>query len=161
MKIFITVLFTLCFAVSVFCQKQAEVIVFSTHLRSEPTMKSEKVTTLMKDEIVVLEKSRDTNGWYYISTLNGKVKGWIRQDTISEPRKAEAIKTEPVKPKSTPEVSSKPVAEAPNSPQKQTEVSISIAPEEKTVFALVQGITGFSAKPVAEHISENGGSHQQ
>lgn len=124
MKIFITVLFTLCFAVSVFCQKQAEVIVFSTHLRSEPTMKSEKVKTLMKGEIVVLEKSRDTNGWYYISTLNGEVKGWIREDTISEPKKAEDIKPETEK--SKPIISSKPVAEiSPNPPKKQTEIEIS------------------------------------
>lgn len=131
MKIFITVLFTLCFAVSIFCQKQAEVIVFSTHLRSEPTMKSEKVTTLMKGETVVLEKSRDTNGWYYISTLNGEVKGWIREDTISEPKKAEIIKTESKKPQTT-KIPSKPVAEVPTPPKNQTEISVPIPTKEKT-----------------------------
>ncbi len=82
MKIFITLIFTLFFSFSLYAQKQAEVIVTSTHLRQSPDVNSEKVQTLQKGEKVIFEKSRDTNGWFYVSISNGSVKGWIRKDTI-------------------------------------------------------------------------------
>ena len=89
MKLFITVIFTLLFAFSVYAQKQAEVIVTSTYLRQSPEISAEKVQTVLKGEKVIFEKSRDTNGWYYVSISDGKVKGWIRKDTIGSIVKAE------------------------------------------------------------------------
>lgn len=91
MKIFITLLFTLFFAVSVFAQAQAEVMVTSTFLRKAPDSTSEKVQTVEKGEKVTLEKSKETNGWYYVSVSNGTVKGWIRKDTINRLAKAEKV----------------------------------------------------------------------
>ncbi|MGI8883690.1 MAG: VWA domain-containing protein [Pyrinomonadaceae bacterium] len=89
MKIYITAVFTLLFAFSVYAQKQAEVIVTSTYLRQSPDISSEKVQTVLKGEKITFEKSRDTNGWYYVSMSDGKVKGWIRKDTIGSIVKAE------------------------------------------------------------------------
>jgi Ca-activated chloride channel family protein len=82
MKTFIAIIFTLFFSFSLYAQKQAEVIVTSTHLRQSPDINSEKVQTLQKGEKVIFEKSRDTNGWFYVSLPNGNVKGWVRRDTI-------------------------------------------------------------------------------
>ncbi|MDQ3131631.1 MAG: VWA domain-containing protein [Acidobacteriota bacterium] len=91
MKIYITAIFTLLFAFSAYAQKQAEVIVTSTYLRQSPDISSEKVQTVLKGEKITLEKSRDTNGWYYVSISDGKVKGWIRKDTIGSIVKAEKV----------------------------------------------------------------------
>jgi Ca-activated chloride channel family protein len=94
MKLFITIVFTLLFAFSVYAQRQAEVIVTSTYLRQSPDISSEKVQTVQKGEKVTFEKNRDTNGWYYVSISNGQIKGWIRRDTIGS-----AVKTEKAQPK--------------------------------------------------------------
>ncbi len=82
MKFFTIISLTLLFAVSVFAQKQAEVIVTTTYLRKAPDSNAEKVQTVQKGEKVTFEKNQDTNGWYYVSTSNGAIKGWVRQDTI-------------------------------------------------------------------------------
>lgn len=97
MKICITIIFTIIFSFSVYAQKQAEVIVTSTHLRKSPDVNSEKVQTVQKGEKVVLEKGRDTNGWFFVSTLNGNVKGWIRKDTIRSIAAAETTNQAPKK----------------------------------------------------------------
>lgn len=89
MKIFIAAIFALFFSFSLYAQKQAEVVVTSTYLRQAPDIKSEKVQTLQKGEKVIFEKSRDTNGWYYVSLPNTGVKGWIRKDTIGSITSAE------------------------------------------------------------------------
>ncbi len=83
MKIFITAFLTLLFAFSVFAQQQTQVIVTSTFLRKEPKLNAEKVQTVQKGDKLILKKSRDTNGWYFVSTADRSVKGWIRKDTIS------------------------------------------------------------------------------
>ncbi|HEX8639321.1 MAG TPA: SH3 domain-containing protein, partial [Pyrinomonadaceae bacterium] len=107
MKILGTVIFTLLFAFSLYAQKQAEVIVTSTHLRQSPDINSEKVQTIQKGEKVVFEKSRDTNGWYYVSTSNGTVKGWIRKDTIGSITNVEKNKQTPEKPAETAKAANK------------------------------------------------------
>lgn len=82
MKFFISIVFTFLFAFSVFAQTQAEVIVTSTYIRSSPDLRGEKVQTVIKGEKVIFEKSEAKNGWYFVSVSNGKVKGWIRKDTV-------------------------------------------------------------------------------
>jgi len=83
MKYFISIVSILFFAFSVFAQNQAEVIVTSTYLRKLPATSSEEVQTVQKGEKVTFEKSQARTGWYFVSTLNGTVKGWIRKDTLS------------------------------------------------------------------------------
>lgn len=107
MKILGTLIFTLLFAFSLYAQKQAEVIVTSTHLRASPDINSEKVQTIQKGEKVVFEKSRDTNGWYYVSTSNGTVKGWIRKDTIGSITNAEKTNRTSEKANETPKTTNK------------------------------------------------------
>ncbi len=94
MRIFIAAVFTLLAAFPAYAQKQSEVVVTSTYLRQSPDISSEKVQTVLKGEKITLEKSRDTNGWYYVSISDGKVKGWIRKDTIGAIVKAEKVQNE-------------------------------------------------------------------
>ncbi len=82
MKILAALVFTVLVVGSIFAQKQAEVTVMSTHLRRLPTMDSEKVYTAQKGETVIIEKKRDSNGWYFVTVSGGNIKGWIRKDTI-------------------------------------------------------------------------------
>ena len=102
MKFLISITLTLLFALSVFAQNQAEVIVTSTYLRKSPETSAEKVQTVQKGDKVTIEKSQDKNGWYYVSILNGIVKGWIRKDTIGSIVKAQIIAQKPQKNVSTP-----------------------------------------------------------
>jgi len=95
MKIFITIVLTLLFAFSIFAQRQAEVIVTSTYLRKSPDSSAEKVQTVQKGEKIIFEKVKDTNGWYYVSILNGRIKGWIRKDTVGSVVKAETFDQRP------------------------------------------------------------------
>ncbi len=95
MKIFITIVLTLLFAFSIFAQRQAEVIVTSTYLRRSADSSAEKVQTVQKGEKITLEKTQDRNGWYYVSILNGRVKGWIRKDTVGSVVKAETFDQRP------------------------------------------------------------------
>jgi Ca-activated chloride channel family protein len=97
MKFFISIVSTLLFAFSVFAQNQAEVIVTSTYLRKLPETGSGKVQTVQKGEKVTFEKSQDKNGWSFVSILNGKVKGWIRKDTIGSIVKLRAAEQKPPK----------------------------------------------------------------
>lgn len=102
MKFLISLVLTLLFAFSVFAQNQAEVIVTSTYLRKLPETSAEKVQTVQKGDKVTFEKSQDKNGWYYVSILNGTVKGWIRKDTIGSIIKAQTTDQKPQKNVSTP-----------------------------------------------------------
>ncbi len=113
MKIYVTIVLTLIFAFSVYAQTQAEVIVTSTFLRKSPDSNAEKIQTIQKGEKITFEKTQDTNGWYYVSILNGTVKGWIRKDTVRSPVKAEKINQKPEKTVSTPTpiVSATPIAD--------------------------------------------------
>ncbi|MBC7850113.1 MAG: VWA domain-containing protein [Chitinophagaceae bacterium] len=97
MKIYITIVLALIFAFSVFAQRQGEVIVTSTFLRKSPDASSEKVRAVQKGERITFEKNQDTDGWYYVSILNGEVKGWIRKDTVRSPVKAETVNQLPQK----------------------------------------------------------------
>lgn len=122
MKFFITLFLALAPALSILAQKQAEVIVASTYLRKLPSLTSEKLQTIKKGEKVTLEKSQDTNGWYYVSVTNGTIKGWIRKDTVGSPVKVETVKqtlpkiaaTTPVGDATT--LSSKPIVSPPTIP---------------------------------------------
>lgn len=123
MKFFITLFLALAPALSILAQKQAEVIVASTYLRKLPNSTSEKLQTIQKGEKVTLEKSQDTNGWYYVSVSTGTIKGWIRKDTVGSPVKVETVKQTRQKvavttsANSSPTVvSSKPIASAPTIP---------------------------------------------
>lgn len=119
MKFFSAFILSLFFAFSALAQKQAEVIVFSTHLRNAPDAASEKVKTLMKGEKIIFEKSGETDGWFYVSVENRTIKGWIRKDTIqriADVQKAEKVeksaKSERVKQLEKPEKSEKVKVEA-------------------------------------------------
>ena len=107
MKFISATVFTFVFAVSIFAQKQAEVIVASTHLRKSPDVSAEKIATLQKGDTVVFEKSRDNANWFFVSTAGGTLKGWIRKDTISEAKKALPA-SEKSKPKSAEQQTEKP-----------------------------------------------------
>ncbi len=111
MKIFITIVLTLLFAFSIFAQRQAEVIVTSTYLRKSADSSAEKVQTVQKGEKLTFEKVKDTNGWYYVSILNGRVKGWIRKDTVGSVVKADTVNQRPQRIVSipTPVVSAPPI----------------------------------------------------
>ena len=102
MKFFISIILTVLFALSVFAQNQAEVIVTSTYLRKSPETSAEKVQTVQKGDKVTIEKSQGKNGWYFVSILNGTVKGWIRKDTIGSIIKAQTIAQNPPKTFATP-----------------------------------------------------------
>lgn len=82
MKIFISIVTTLLLAFSVFAQTQAEVIVPTTFLRKSPNSTSEKLQLVQKGERIIFQKTQDTNGWYYVSVLDGRIKGWINGNTI-------------------------------------------------------------------------------
>ena len=97
MKVFITIILTLLFAFSVFTQRQAEVIVTSTYLRKLPDSTAEKVQTVQNGEKITFEKTQDRNGWYYVSILNGTVKGWIRKDTVRSLAKTATVNQKPQK----------------------------------------------------------------
>jgi Ca-activated chloride channel family protein len=95
MKFFIAIVLTLFFAFSAFAQAQAEVIVTSTFLRKSPDVASEKVQTVQKGDFLIFEKSKDTNGWYYVSTSDRTIKGWIRKDTVRRVSNAEKVNQTP------------------------------------------------------------------
>ena len=83
MKLFTALSLALLLSISIFAQKkQAEVSVMSTHLRQEPNMTSGKVYTAQRGEKFVVEKKQEKNGWYFVSLVDGSIKGWIRKDTI-------------------------------------------------------------------------------
>lgn len=91
MKIFIALFLTLLIAPSVFAQKQAQVNVMSTYLRKSPDSSAEKVQTVRQGDKLTLIKEREMDGWLYVSTADGSVKGWVRTDTISAPVKSAAV----------------------------------------------------------------------
>jgi Ca-activated chloride channel family protein len=97
MKFFIAIVLTLFFAFSAFAQAQAEVIVTSTFLRKSPDVASEKVQTVQKGDFLIFEKSKDTNGWYYVSTSDRTIKGWIRKDTVRRVSSEEKVNQTPTK----------------------------------------------------------------
>ena len=82
MKVFYILGFVLFFAFSVFAQSRAEIVVPSTFLRKEPNPNSEKLQTLQMGDKVTFEKKPETNGWTYVSTSDGKIKGWVSINTI-------------------------------------------------------------------------------
>lgn len=122
MKIFIALISTLLFALSTFAQTQAEVIVTSTFLRKSPDSTSDKIQTVQKGEKVTLEKSQDTNGWYFVSVSNRTIKGWIRKDTVGQLTKAAKVNQSV-----TAVVAPTPVKSAPvvsRTPESQTETTV-------------------------------------
>ena len=83
MRGFIAIGFILLFVFSVFAQTQTEVIAPTTFLRKAPSSSSEKIQTFQKGDKVTFIKPQETNGWYYVSSSDGKFKGWISGNTIS------------------------------------------------------------------------------
>ncbi|MCU1290393.1 MAG: Mg-chelatase subunit ChlD [Acidobacteria bacterium] len=157
MKPLFAVIFTLFFAFSVFAQKQAEVIVTSTHLRKSPDINAEKVQTLQKGEKVLLERNRDTNGWYYVSVSSGSVKGWIRKDTIGSITNAEksnqpaetARQTPQKTPQKTPQTPKKnePIPAAPRPAASNSPVSANTPAAVAAVPQTVQAAVSPSPAP--------------
>jgi len=132
MKICITIVLTLFFALSVYAQKQAEVIVTSTFLRKLPDSGAEKVQTVQKGEKITFEKTQEKNGWYYVSISNGEVKGWIRKDTVRSVAKAETInqRSQNIVSTPTPIVSDTPIINATPAVSPTPNVVTSSAPAE-------------------------------
>jgi VWFA-related protein len=97
MKIYITTITILLFALITFAQSRMEVTVPSTFLRKAPDATAEKIQTVTKGEKITLEKNQDTDGWYFVSIGDGQVKGWIRKDTVSAAVPVEKIKSKPQK----------------------------------------------------------------
>ena len=95
MKVFIKLGFILLFTFSVFAQTQTEVIAPATYLRQAPSSSSEKIQTFQKGDKVTFLKPQETNGWYYVSTSDGKFKGWINGNTISPLPNAENFTQKP------------------------------------------------------------------
>jgi Ca-activated chloride channel family protein len=81
-KILTVTFFVLSLAFSVFAQRQAEVTVTSTFLRKKPDYNAEKLQVVQKGEQVTLEKGNPVNGFTYVSSPDGRVKGWILSTTI-------------------------------------------------------------------------------
>jgi Ca-activated chloride channel homolog len=109
MKVFSAAIFVLLFALSIFAQQQAEIVVASTHLRKAPDYKAEIIQTLAQGERVTFQREREASGWFYVSLASG-VKGWIRstsaravkaEEKIAQPVNQAASKPTP-KPKPTP-----------------------------------------------------------
>ncbi len=114
MKTVTAISFTFLFVITTFAQSQGEIIVPLTYLRKSPNPTAEKVETVQKGDKVTLEKQDKKNNWIYVSTLNGKAKGWISENTM-RPLESETVITPPptvsekiekpkevVKPKETP-----------------------------------------------------------
>jgi Ca-activated chloride channel family protein len=111
MRFLMIAVFTLSFAFSALAQKQAEVVVTFTYLRKAPEITAEKIQTVQKGEKLVFEKSRLTNGWYYVSISGGTIKGWIRGDTVRAVKNEE--KTNQTPPQAVkPPTQTKPTADA-------------------------------------------------
>lgn len=131
MKYFVPALLFLFFALSVFSQKPAEVTATTTYLRKSPDYNSEKIKTLQKGEKISIEKSREASGWYFVSTDNGQLKGWIRRDAVS----LDANETKPVqitvKPTEILQRQSR-VAATPNSAPKSSVKTDTKIPEKKS-----------------------------
>ncbi len=64
MKIFTAILFTFLFALSIFAQSQAEIIVPMTYLRKIPNPTAEKIETVQKGDKVTLEKREKKDSWF-------------------------------------------------------------------------------------------------
>lgn len=142
MKIHTTLFLILLFSFSTLAQKQAEVIVTSTFLRKLPNATSEKVLTVQKGDKITVEKSQDTNGWYYVSVANSGVKGWIRKDTIGQLVKIEKVaQTTVAAPSKNPPVKSPPTANPTAAASKTTLTPPAEKPTLPTVTA---------AKPIEE-----------
>ena len=82
MKIIFIIGFVFIFAFSVFAQTQAEVIVPTTFMRKSPNSTAEKVQTLQRGDKVTIEKAKETPDWTFVSVSEGKIKGWINNNTI-------------------------------------------------------------------------------
>ena len=96
-KIFTVTFFTLLFAFSVYAQNQAEVTVNSTYLRQSPDFSAEKLRTLMRGEKVIIDKARQAgNGWAYVSTADGNLKGWVLVSTIQATKNAAQTRPTPI-----------------------------------------------------------------
>lgn len=83
------------FALSVFAQRQAEVTVTLTYLRKTPDYNGEKLRTLQKGEKVTIEKGGGANGWTFVSTADGSLKGWVLSNTITVLKQAEKVSPVP------------------------------------------------------------------
>lgn len=127
MKIFTAILFTFLFALSIFAQSQAEIIVPMTYLRKIPNATAEKIETVQKGDKVTLEKREKKDSWFYVSVSNGK-KGWISENTF-RPLESGTTVTQPTSTEvSTPKVSEKP-KEA-EKPKERTKIAIFEKPKE-------------------------------
>ncbi len=94
-KFFIAAGFISIFSLSIFAQKQAEVVVTSTYLRKTPDYSGEKLQTLQKGDKVTFEKGREAGGWSYVSIADGTIKGWILTGTLQTLKNVEKVVPKP------------------------------------------------------------------
>ena len=136
-KFFTSAVFVLLFSLSIFAQKQAEVVVTSTYLRKAPDYSGEKLQTLQKGDKVTFEKGRQASNWSYVSIADGTLKGWILTSTLQTIKNAEKVVP---KPTPTPEkIVEKPT---PTAPQKVTKIptqnpKTNVQPSNKTPQTVV------------------------
>jgi Ca-activated chloride channel family protein len=136
-KIFTVAIFTLLSVFSVLAQRQAEVTVTTTHLRKEPNFNAEKLQTLPKGAKVNFEKGNPVNGWTYVSTADGSIKGWILSTTIRTVKNAEStsVKTPGQNPQTPVQPSNKtPTTEVqPSTPASEQTSNVSPSPTPDVV----------------------------
>jgi len=94
-KFFIAAIFISIFSLSIFAQKQAEVVVTSTYLRKTPDYSGEKLQTLQKGDKVTFEKGREASNWSYVSIGDGTIKGWVLTATLQTIKNVEKIVPKP------------------------------------------------------------------
>ena len=77
----IALLAVLC-SLSVIAQSQAEVITKTAKFHEKPSIKSKVIFTAKHGAKFKVESETHKNGWYYVSTLKGNVKGWMYGNSI-------------------------------------------------------------------------------
>ncbi len=70
------------FCMTVLAQTQAVVTSKIAQFRTRSTKSAKIILTVKKGAKFKLEDTRNMNGWYYVSVLNGNQKGWIEAASV-------------------------------------------------------------------------------
>src|SRR5215213_2702333 len=81
-RISFTILIAVACAVSTWAQREAVVTSKTAQFRESPSKTAKVIFTVRKGAKLKLESTGHKNGWYSISVLNGKQKGWIHGNDI-------------------------------------------------------------------------------
>jgi hypothetical protein len=82
MKTTVIFLSVLVYSIGTFGQTKALVSTNIALIKQQPNIKSKTIYKLKKGEIVSLETTDSTNGWYEVSVLTGDYKGWVKNTGI-------------------------------------------------------------------------------